>query len=177
MIRRLRLAAVLCWACSWCAIAAAPGFIVLPAGGAWSAQRTLRPDAEPVTRSAQRTLRTDAGPVGSAVRTNDLSVAGVVGALSKAAAPPDGSTVTLVVVGDIMLDETPGAAIERGLDPFAPFAAIMDGADIRVGNLECVVATSGEAESGKPYTFRAHPRTLEPLKHHFDAVTLANNHS
>jgi len=86
-------------------------------------------------------------------------------------------TVTLAFVGDIMLDETPGAEIARGRDPFAPFAAILNSADIRIGNLECVVATSGEAEPGKPYTFRAHPRTLAPLKQHLDAVTLANNHS
>ncbi|WP_295458694.1 CapA family protein [uncultured Thiodictyon sp.] len=94
-----------------------------------------------------------------------------------AAVPPPAPTVTLAVVGDIMLDESPGTAIERGQDPFAPFAAQLDGADIRIGNLECVVATQGEAEPGKPYTFRAHPRTLQPLKRHFDAVTLANNHS
>jgi len=91
------------------------------------------------------------------------------------AAPPP--TVTLALVGDINLDESPGAAVEQGRDPFAPFAEILDGADIRIGNLECVVATGGSAEPGKPYTFRAHPRTLEPLKRHFDAVTLANNHS
>ena len=33
------------------------------------------------------------------------------------------------------------------------------------------------AHTQKPYTFRAHPRTLTPLKRHFDAVSLANNHS
>jgi poly-gamma-glutamate synthesis protein (capsule biosynthesis protein) len=94
-----------------------------------------------------------------------------------AAVPPTAPTVTLAVVGDIMLDESPGTAVERGQDPFAPFATLLDSADIRIGNLECVVATQGEAEPGKPYTFRAHPRTLQPLKRHFDAVTLANNHS
>jgi poly-gamma-glutamate capsule biosynthesis protein CapA/YwtB (metallophosphatase superfamily) len=107
-------------------------------------------------------------------------VAALCGALALAngalAAAPE-PTVTLAVAGDIMLDESPGAAIERGQDPFAPFAALLDSADIRIGNLECVVATQGEAEPGKPYTFRAHPRTLQTLKRHFDAVTLANNHS
>ena len=95
--------------------------------------------------------------------------------MAEAAAPEP--TVTLAMVGDLMLDETPGRVIEEGRDPFAPFAALLDAADIRVGNLECVVATGGEAEPGKPYTFRAHPRVLEPLKRHFDAVSLANNHS
>ncbi|AFL72137.1 CapA family protein [Thiocystis violascens] len=91
--------------------------------------------------------------------------------------PPPEPTVTLAIVGDLMLDETPGEAIRSGRDPFASFAAILDSADIRVGNLECVVATRGEVEPGKPYTFRAHPRVLQPLKRHFDAVSLANNHS
>lgn len=86
-------------------------------------------------------------------------------------------TVSLVFVGDIMLDDTPGKVVKRGVDPFAPFAAELKSADIRVGNLECVVATSGSAEEDKPYTFRAHPRSLAFVKRHFDAVGLANNHT
>ena len=89
----------------------------------------------------------------------------------------NGETVSMAFVGDIMLDETPGKVLKRGRDPFAPFAALLDAADIRVGNLECVVATTGRALPDKPYTFRAHPRSLKFLKRHFDAVALANNHS
>ncbi len=85
--------------------------------------------------------------------------------------------VSLVFVGDIMLADTPGKVIKRGEDPFAPFAAILKSADIRVGNLECVVATGGSAEPDKPYTFRAAPRSLVFVKRHFDAVGLANNHT
>jgi hypothetical protein len=58
--------------------------------------------------------------------------------------PTAGPTVTLAFVGDINLDGLPGNLVRRGGDPFAPLAALLDGADIRVGNLECVVATSGE---------------------------------
>lgn len=90
-------------------------------------------------------------------------------------AAPVGS-VTLAFVGDIMLDGLPGKVVAAGRDPFAPFAAILDAADIRIGNLECVVASGGSAVD-KIYTFRAHPRTLATLKRHFDAVSLANNHS
>jgi poly-gamma-glutamate capsule biosynthesis protein CapA/YwtB (metallophosphatase superfamily) len=90
-----------------------------------------------------------------------------------AAAP----VVSIAFVGDIMLDETPGKVIKSGRDPFAPFATILKSADIRIGNLECVVATNGTAQPGKPYTFRAHPRSLLLLKRHFDAVALANNHT
>ncbi|MEX8519462.1 MAG: CapA family protein [Leptothrix sp. (in: b-proteobacteria)] len=85
--------------------------------------------------------------------------------------------VSMIFVGDLMLDDTPGRVIRRGRDPLKPFAAELAAADIRIGNLECVVATTGSAEPDKPYTFRAHPRTLKVLQHRFDAVSLANNHS
>jgi poly-gamma-glutamate synthesis protein (capsule biosynthesis protein) len=83
---------------------------------------------------------------------------------------------SLIFVGDIMVAETPGELIARGEDPFQPFAALLSSHDVRIGSLECVVATTGTAEE-KPYTFRADPRTLPVLKRHFDAVSLANNHS
>ena len=91
--------------------------------------------------------------------------------------PQDNESVSLAFVGDIMLDELPGKLIRNGHDPFAPFAAILDANDIRVGNLECVISTLGNAEANKPFTFRAHPRTLNFLAQHFDALALANNHS
>jgi len=103
-----------------------------------------------------------------------LFLASRSGTLVAADAEP---SVSIAFVGDIMLAETPGALIKRGGDPFKPFAALLRDADIRVGNLECVVATSGSAEPDKPFTFRAHPRTLDVVKRHFDAVALANNHS
>jgi len=100
---------------------------------------------------------------------------GVSAGLARAEAPEP--VVSIAFVGDVMLAESIGPQIRRGRDPFAPFAALLDSADIRVGNLECVVATRGEAEPDKPYTFRAHPRVLKLLKRHFDALGLANNHS
>lgn len=86
-------------------------------------------------------------------------------------------TVSIAFVGDIMLADGPGKVLKSGRDPFAPFAKLLNAADIRVGNLECVVATRGTAEPEKPYTFRAHPRVLKVLKNHFDVLGLANNHS
>jgi len=85
-------------------------------------------------------------------------------------------TVNLVFAGDIVLDGLPGKQIEQGHDPFAAFSDLINKADIRIGNLECVIATIGDAED-KNYNFRAHPRTLAVLKKHFDAVSIANNHS
>ena len=84
--------------------------------------------------------------------------------------------VSLVFAGDTTLDGAPGALIERGGDPLAAFAELFAQADVRVVNLECVVATQGEP-AYKNFTFRAHPRVLPVLRRHLDGVTLANNHS
>jgi poly-gamma-glutamate capsule biosynthesis protein CapA/YwtB (metallophosphatase superfamily) len=94
--------------------------------------------------------------------------------LRRAAPPP---AVRLVFVGDVMLDDLPGKAVARGVDPFAPFAAVFQQADIAVCNLECSVATSGEPLKGKPWTFRAAPAVIDVLQRHFTAVSVANNHS
>ncbi len=100
-----------------------------------------------------------------------------IGSGAHAQEPNADPVVSIAFVGDIMLDDTPGKVIKSGRNPFAPMASILNTADIRVGNLECVVATTGSADPEKPYSFRAHPRTLPLLKRHFDAVALANNHS
>jgi poly-gamma-glutamate synthesis protein (capsule biosynthesis protein) len=83
--------------------------------------------------------------------------------------------VSLVFAGDIVLVGQPGKLIAEGRDPFQDVANELR-ADIRVANLECVVATTGEPED-KIFTFRANPQTLAVVKRHFDAVSVANNHS
>jgi len=91
-------------------------------------------------------------------------------------AADNNTPVSLVFSGDIVLDDSAGEMIRQGGDPFADFSGVFKGADIRLGNLECVVATTGSA-GDKNYTFRAHPQVLPVLKRHFDALALANNHS
>jgi poly-gamma-glutamate synthesis protein (capsule biosynthesis protein) len=88
-----------------------------------------------------------------------------------------GPEVTLVFAGDTTLDAEPGAIIRRGEDPFSAFAPLLRDADLRIVNLECVVATIGRPDPEKIYSFRAHPRVLPVLRRHFDGVTLANNHA
>ncbi|MGH6645452.1 CapA family protein [Aquabacterium sp.] len=95
---------------------------------------------------------------------------------ASALAEPSEPTVSIVFVGDVMLADHPGQRVKQGHDPFAPFARILKDADVRVANLECVVARSGKPVD-KPYTFRAHPRVLPLLKRNVDAVSVANNHS
>ena len=91
--------------------------------------------------------------------------------------PDTEGPLSLVVVGDMMLEDGPMDAMRKGQDPYAGFARLFAGADIRIGNLECVVATTGSPEDDKPNVFRVHPRALKYIKRHFDAVGLANNHS
>ena len=89
---------------------------------------------------------------------------------------PNSGTVDLAFVGDIMLAETPGERIALGEDPFSEFAEVFRKVDLTIGNLECVVATTGE-EYDKPFVFRAHPRVLSLVQKHLDIVCLANNHT
>jgi len=84
--------------------------------------------------------------------------------------------VDVTFVGDVMVAETPGEIIERGGDPLARVAKYLGPNRLRIANLECVVATTGTAEI-KPFTFRAHPRTIPLIARYFDGVSVANNHS
>jgi len=90
--------------------------------------------------------------------------------------PPPPPEVEMLFVGDMMLERTPGQHIEKGEDPFGAFADLMLGADLTVGNLECVISTVGETVQ-KLFAFRCHPRTIPILARYFDAVSVANNHS
>jgi len=124
----------------------------------------------PMHRAAQQTLA-----VGLCALTFLVApIAQATGAARAKAMPSP--TVSLVFAGDSVLDAEAGDLIAQGGDPFASFASYFADADIRITNLECVVATQGSA-GDKMFTFRAHPRVIPVLQRHFDAVTLANNHS
>jgi poly-gamma-glutamate capsule biosynthesis protein CapA/YwtB (metallophosphatase superfamily) len=93
------------------------------------------------------------------------------------AASAGATTLRVIFVGDIMLDDGPGRFSARGGDPLSAVAPAFDKADYRIANLETSVATGGEADPNKIYTFRAKPATLRHLVGRIDAVSLANNHS
>ena len=88
---------------------------------------------------------------------------------------PAGS-VSVVLVGDVMLDNGPGHAIASGRDPFAACAELLLDADFTVGNLECVLGTAGKMVP-KAYSFRAAGDSPRFLKRYFTAVSLGNNHA
>jgi len=110
------------------------------------------------------------------LKTTALGMSAVL-CMGAAIAQAPEPVVSVVFAGDIMLEGGPDRAIRRGRDPFAGVAHLFKGADIRLGNLECVVATVGSVEPEKPNVFRVHPRGLKYVQRHFDAVGLANNHS
>ena len=98
-------------------------------------------------------------------------------AANDAAKPsPPAAGMSIVFVGDIMLDGGPGHAVSSGRDPFAACSQLLTDADYSVGNLECVLGRGGERML-KPFSFRAAPDAPRYLKKHFSAVSLANNHS
>jgi poly-gamma-glutamate synthesis protein (capsule biosynthesis protein) len=87
-------------------------------------------------------------------------------------------SVVLDAVGDIMLGRTVGRSIaERGAGhPFEAVAPLLEGSDLRVGNLELPLTERG-VQARKDYTFRAPPSVTQGLTEAgFDVLTLANNH-
>ena len=105
-----------------------------------------------------------------------LAWLGLLAHPADAALPGDRRSVDISFVGDVMLAEEPGELVARGVDPFALVAPALGPERLRIANLESLVATGGSAQD-KPFTFRAEPRVIPVLARHFDAVSIANNHS
>ena len=105
-----------------------------------------------------------------------VSVARPVAANDAAKPSPPAAGMSIVFVGDIMLDGGPGHGISSGRDPFAACSQLLADADYSVGNLECVLGKGGERML-KPFSFRGAADSPRFLKKHFSAVSLANNHS
>lgn len=88
-----------------------------------------------------------------------------------------GEPVTIAFAGDMnfegvlrsRLDADPSTAV-------GPFAEVLRGADLAIGNLETSIAEGG-TRANKQFAFRAPPRAVDALRAAgFDAVSLANNH-
>lgn len=91
----------------------------------------------------------------------------------------DRPIVHLAAVGDIMLDRSLGAALEKGnlTYPFTKSVEELQAADITAGNLESALGSVGQPV-GKRYPFRAPPEAAEALAlAGFDIMSLANNHA
>ncbi|MEK9154632.1 MAG: CapA family protein [Patescibacteria group bacterium] len=87
--------------------------------------------------------------------------------------------ITLIFVGDIMLDRGVANQIKKNSDYYFPFlktAEILRSADLTFGNLEGPISSSGRNQ-GSIYSFRAEPSVVEGLRFAgFDVLSVANNH-
>lgn len=168
--RRLLIAAILIFLIPFCSLAHGHVTYASPAV----------PDEVPSTESEQEVPAAE-DPEAAGEETPEGSEAS-----SEPDVPPApagetaNSTITLVFVGDILLNGTVGDLIKRE-GPMAPWEGVKDllsAADFAIGNLECAVGSTGDAIPGKEWTFRADPATLAGLKGAgIDVVSLANNHT
>src|SRR3989344_4112491 len=87
--------------------------------------------------------------------------------------------LTMVFVGDIMLDRGVEAVVNNYDNyryPFLKTVDILKSADLAFGNLEGPISNSGNKQ-GSIYSFRFEPKAINGLKFAgFDVLSLANNH-
>ena len=83
----------------------------------------------------------------------------------------------IAFLGDISFNDAYIRLYREGINPFARIGKKLDGCDLVVGNLECLMeGDQGEYERKKP-RLKTSPETLNYLNHlHVSAVTLAHNH-
>jgi poly-gamma-glutamate synthesis protein (capsule biosynthesis protein) len=92
---------------------------------------------------------------------------------------PEGDTVTLAAVGDVMLDRNAGRMLEKAGPgwPFENVKQTLAGADAGFANLESPIAVDAP-KVDKPIAFRASVRAADSLAGvGFKMVSLANNHA
>jgi len=95
---------------------------------------------------------------------------------------PKKETITIILVGDVMLDRGVEYIIKKESNgdfkfPFLKIADEFKEADIIFGNLEGPISDKG-TKVGSIYSFRADPKAIEGLTYSgFNVLSLANNHA
>ncbi|MDR6507919.1 CapA family protein [Arthrobacter oryzae] len=85
----------------------------------------------------------------------------------------------MVLLGDVMLGRLVNQRLKTAAPgfPWGDTLPVLDQADIRFANLECVLADSGTPQPGKVFHFRSDTRNVAVLTAAgINAVSLANNH-
>ena len=85
----------------------------------------------------------------------------------------------IALLGDVMLGRLVNQhlATARPAYPWGDTLELLRQADVRIANLECVLASGGEPEPGKIFHFRSDPKNVASLlAAGIDVVSLANNH-
>jgi poly-gamma-glutamate capsule biosynthesis protein CapA/YwtB (metallophosphatase superfamily) len=87
--------------------------------------------------------------------------------------------VLIALLGDVMLGRLVNDRLKDAPAdyPWGDTLPVLRRADVRIANLECVLAAGGEPEPGKVFHFRSDPGNVESLRcAGIDVVSLANNH-
>lgn len=85
----------------------------------------------------------------------------------------------IALVGDVMLGRLVNERLRRAgaAYPWGDTHTVLRRADLRIANLECVLAAGGEPQAGKVFHFRSDPRNVASLRAAgIGMVSLANNH-
>lgn len=85
----------------------------------------------------------------------------------------------IALLGDVMLGRLVNDRLKTAPPeyPWGDTLPVLGHADLRIANLECVLASSGEPEPGKVFHFRSDSKNVESLRRAgIDLVSLANNH-
>jgi len=97
----------------------------------------------------------------------------------KSPAIEEKKSLTMVFVGDIMLDRGVEAVVNNYSNyryPFLKTVDVLKSADLAFGNLEGPISNGGQKQ-GSIYSFRFEPEAINGLKFAgFDVLSLANNH-
>jgi poly-gamma-glutamate capsule biosynthesis protein CapA/YwtB (metallophosphatase superfamily) len=119
-------------------------------------------------------------------RVDHVSFDSTVAVESTVAPPPSAEptyppTITVVAVGDLLFDLSPRKLIaaKGGRAPLEKVEALLNTADITIGNLEGPLSNRGTHVGGKTpdHIFAGDPRAVEGLTASgFDLLALANNH-
>lgn len=86
----------------------------------------------------------------------------------------------ILFVGDIMLGRTVNAILKHNppIFPWGDTLSILQNADFKICNLECVIADAGEPWPDKTFHFRTDPKNVEVLNiARFSPISIANNHT
>ncbi|WP_436795115.1 CapA family protein [Actinospongicola halichondriae] len=120
----------------------------------------------------------------ASVGTDDSGGGVAVDGLGLAAADPGvtpvdtgNGPITIAFAGDINVERSLATRLEDDPEGFVgPFAELLRGADLAIGNLEAAL-TSGGSPIDKEFVFRAPPSVLDALAAGgFDVISAANNH-
>ena len=85
----------------------------------------------------------------------------------------------IALLGDVMLGRLVNDRLKAvpAEYPWGDTLPVLRSADVRIANLECVLAAEGEPAQGKTFHFRSDPKNVESLRRAgIDLVSLANNH-